>query len=136
MTIEELKNYRKLLFTIRYWKRELEDLKKGSYTRSPGLTGMPGTGELSDPTADRAMKEEKMMARIQRLVTEQEREAERIMEWIQNIEDPMIQVIMHARYIKGKSWVAVSMAVGGNNSPDSVRMAHNRYLFALFGGKN
>lgn len=133
MNIDELKNYRKLLFTIRYWKRELEDLKKGSYTRSPGLTGMPGTGELSDPTADRAMKEEKMMARIQRLVTEQEREAERIMEWIETIEDPLIRVIMHARYIKGRSWTAIAMAIGGGNTPDGIRMMHNRYLFGLFG---
>ena len=133
MTIAELKNYRKLIFTIRYWKRELEDLKKGSYTRSPGLTGMPGTGELSDPTADRAMREEKMANRIQRLVTEQEREAERIMEWIETLDDPMMKAIIHGRYIRGRSWTAIAMAIGGGNTPDGIRMMHNRYLFGLFG---
>lgn len=135
MTIQELKDYRKLQYTIRYWRKELEDMQRNSYTRSPQLTGLPGSGELSDPTSERAVKENKIMERIQRLELEQSREAERIMAWIQNIDDPMIQVIMHARYIKGKSWVAVSVAAGGNNSPDSVRMAHNRYLFALFGHK-
>lgn len=135
MTIEELKNYRKLAYSIRYWRKELEAMKANSYVRSPQITGMPGSRELSDPTADRALRENKLMERIQRMEREQSQEAERIMEWIQSIEDPMIQTIMHARYIRGKSWVAVAVAVGGNNSPDSVRMAHNRYLFGLFGKK-
>ena len=136
MTIDELKNYRKLVFSIRYWRKELEALKKESFTKSPQLSGMPGSGELSDPTADRALRENKVMERIERMLKEQQKESERIMEWIQTIEDPMIQTIMHARYIRNKSWTAVSMAVGGNNSPDSVRMMHNRYLFGLFGRKN
>lgn len=133
MTIDELKNYRKLTRTIRYWKRELSEAKRASYIRSPQITGMPGSGDLSDPTPERALREAKLMERIERMVTEQQREAERIMEWIQTIEDPMIQTIMHARYIRGKSWTAVAHAVGGYNTPDSVRMAHNRYLFGLFG---
>jgi len=132
MTIDELKNYRKLAYSIRYWRRELEAMKANSYVKSPQMTGMPGSGELPDPTAERALRENKLMERIQRMEREQSQEAERIMAWIQSIEDPMIQVIMHARYIKGKSWVGVSVAVGGSNSPDSVRMMHNRYLFALF----
>ena len=133
MTADELKNYRKLTYTIRYWRRELEQLRRESYTKSPGLTGMPGSGERPDPTSDLAMKEAKLLDRIERLVAEQQKESERILRWIEEIEDPLVQTIMHARYIRGKSWTAVSMAVGGYNSPDSVRMIHNRYLFGLFG---
>lgn len=133
MTIDELKNFRKLTFTIRYWKNELGELRKKSFVRSPEITGMPRGSNTPDPTADRAISETKIMSRIERLVAEQEEESERIMDWIQTIEDPMIQTIMHARYIKGKSWTAVAYSVGGNNTPDSVRMLHNRYLFVLFG---
>jgi len=133
VTIEELKNFRKLTYTIRYWQREYEDLQRGSYTRSPGLNGMPGSGELSDPTSDRAIREAKMLQRIQRLLAEQEKEAERIMEWIETIDDPLVQAIMHARYIKNKSWAAVAHAVGGGNTPDAVRQIHKRYLFVLSG---
>lgn len=133
MTIDELKNYRKLTFTIRYWKNELSEMRRKSLVRSPEITGMPMGSNTPDPTAERAIAEAKIMSRIERLVAEQEAETERILAWIQSIDDPMIQVIMHSRYIKGKSWAAVSMAVGGNNSPDSVRMIHNRYLFVLFG---
>ena len=133
MTIDELKNYRKLTFSIRYWQNELGELRKKSFVRSPEITGMPMGSSTPDPTADRAIAEAKIMSRIERMVAEQEAESERILAWIQTLDDPMMQTIMHARYIKGKSWAAVSMAVGGNNSPDSVRMMHNRYLFVLFG---
>lgn len=131
MTIEELKNYRKLVFSIRYWRKELEALKKESFTKSPQLSGMPGSGELSDPTADRALRENKVMERIERMLREQQRESERIMEWIQTIEDPMIQTIMHARYIRNKSWTAVAHAIGGGNTAENIRQIHSRYLSHL-----
>lgn len=131
MTIEELKNYRKLTYTIRYWKNELELLRKESYVRSPSLSGMPGSGDIKDPTGERALKEEKVISRIERLLKEQQQETEKIMAWIQTIEDPYIQTIMHARYIRGKSWAAVAYSVGGGNTPDSVRKAHLRYLSVL-----
>lgn len=131
MTIDELKNYRKLTRTIRYWKRELSEVKRASYIRSPQITGMPGSGDLSDPTPERALREAKLMERIERLVTEQQNEAERIMEWILQIDDPMIQTLMHARYIREKSWTAVAHILGGYNTAESVRQMHSRYLSHL-----
>lgn len=133
MTIDELKNFRKLTFTIRYWKNELGEMRKKSFVRSPEITGMPRGSNTPDPTADRAISETKIMSRIERLVAEQEEESERIMDWIQTIEDPMIQTIMHARYIKGKSWTAVAHMLGGYNTADSVRKMHKRYLSVLSG---
>ena len=135
MTINELKKYRKLVFSIRYWKREYEEMAKASYISSPKFTGTPGSTDAPDPTSDRALRELKMQRRILKLVAEQEAEAEKIMDWIETIEDPMIRTIMHARYIRGKSWTAVAAAVGGGNTPDSCRMQHNRYLFDTFGEK-
>lgn len=131
MTAEELKDFRKLRFTIHYWEEQLKEEKKKSYLKSPQLTGLPSAGGLKDPTADRALAEEKITSKIERLVQQQKQEAERIMDWIQSIEDPMIQVIMHARYIKYKSWVAVAREIGGDNTPDSVRKMHTRYLSVL-----
>ena len=129
MTREELKNFRQLTFTIRYWENELAILRKESYTRSPQLTGLPGSGELKDPTGERALKEAKVIERIERLVTEQKKESERVMKWIQSIDDPLIQTIMHARYIRGKSWVAVGYLCG--NTAENVHQIHSRYLSHL-----
>ena len=133
MTIEELKNYRKLTYTIRYWRNELELLKKESYVRSPSLSGMPGSGDIKDPTGERALKESKVMEWIERLVQEQQRERDRILDWIETIDDPLVQAIMYARYIRQKSWAAVAHAVGGSNTPDGVRKIHFRYLSVLSG---
>lgn len=131
MTINELKHYRDLLRSIRYWKKELAIMRSASYTKSPQMTGMPGAGKLPDPTAERAMKEEKVMKRLELMVAEQQREADRIMEWILQIDDPMIQTLMHARYIREKSWTAVAHILGGYNTAESVRQIHSRYLSHL-----
>lgn len=131
MTINELKHYRDLLRSIRYWKKELAIMRSASYTKSPQMTGMPGSGKLPDPTAERAMKEEKVMKRLELMVAEQQREADRIMEWILQIDDPMIQTLMHARYIREKSWTAVAHILGGYNTAESVRQIHSRYLSHL-----
>ena len=128
MTIQELKNYKKLNKSIRYWKRELAILKKESLVKSPQMTGMPGSGKMPDPTAERALKEAKLMEKLERMLQKQQEESDRIMNWILTIDDPMIQTIMHARYIRDKSWRAISFLVGGNNTEESVRKMHTRYL--------
>lgn len=127
MTIDELKNYRKLTFTIRYWKSELRELQRKSFLRSPEITGMPRGSNVPDPTAERAMAETKIINRIERMVAEQQKETERIMAWIQSLDDPMIQVIMYARHIRGKSWTAVAHEIGGYNTAENVRQIHSRY---------
>lgn len=51
--------------------------------------------------------------------------------FIFDIDDSFLRRIFEARYIKGMSWAAVSVALGGFYSADSLRMAHNRYLNLL-----
>lgn len=126
MTGEELRRYRKLLFSIRYWRWELEQMMRESYVKSPQMTGMPSGQSVTDPTSRRAMAEARLIEKVEKMLEEQEREAVKIMEWIQEINDPLVQVIMHLRYIKGKSWNAVAHLT--NNSPESARQIHHRYL--------
>ena len=128
MTIQELKDFKKLTKSIRYWKRELAILKKESLVKSPQMTGMPGSGKMPDPTAERALKEAKLMEKLERMIQKQQEESDRIMNWILTIDDPMIQTIMHARYIKEKSWRAIAYLVGGNNTEENIRQIHSRYL--------
>ena len=136
MTRQELKNFRELSRTIAYWRRELARLKRESYTKSPQMTGMPGSGKLPDPTAERAIKEAKIMERIERMVQEQQEESDRVMSWILKIDDPMIRTMMHARYIRGKSWNAVAHILGGYNTAESVRQMHSRYLSQMSHSNN
>lgn len=133
MTREELKRFRKLSFTIRFWERELERLEKSSYVKGPS-GGVRGS-DLSDPTSQRALRSAQISIRIRELKKRWEDESIRIMAWIQAIDDPLVQAVFYCRYVKGMSWTAAAMQIGGNNTPDGIRMMHDRYLFGLFGKK-
>lgn len=51
-----------------------------------------------------------------------------MIEWIENIDDPLVKDIVRYRYLRGFSWVKIAHKVGGGNTQDSVRMIVNRYL--------
>lgn len=127
MTIEELRNYRKIVAVIAFWRRELQDQEKRSFVSSPqGGTG--GGGGISDPTSMRAVHEADMYLRIKALEEQREAEAERIVAWIEEIQDPLIQAIMYARYIKGLTWERVAATIGGSTTPGALRLLHYRFM--------
>ena len=51
-----------------------------------------------------------------------------LMNYIDGIDDPLMRQIMKYRHVYGLSWVKVAMQIGGDNTADSVRMAHERFL--------
>lgn len=63
------------------------------------------------------------------------REAElmrlRIIREIMQIDDAFLRQIFMYRHIDLLSWAAVAVRIGGDNTPDSVRMAHDRYIARL-----
>lgn len=52
----------------------------------------------------------------------------RLYRFIDNIEDAYIRIILSMRHIHGMDWQQVARVVGGGNTADSVRMAHDRFL--------
>lgn len=54
-----------------------------------------------------------------------------IQSFIFDIDDSLLRQIFEARYIKGLSWAAISMRVGGYYSGDYIRILHDRYLKSL-----
>ena len=73
--------------------------------------------------------------KLKRLKTRQARRVkefidliEEMDEYIENVDDSLIRQILILRYAKGLSWEHVATGVGGNNTADSVRMLHNRFL--------
>lgn len=49
-------------------------------------------------------------------------------DYINNIGDSLVRQIFTLRYINGLEWKQVAASIGGNNTADSVRMIHNRFL--------
>ena len=55
-------------------------------------------------------------------------ELNRLTNYIQEVEDPLIRQIMTYRYIHGFNWQKTAINIGGNNSADSLKKQLYRYL--------
>lgn len=55
---------------------------------------------------------------------------QRILREIMEIDDAFLRQIFLMRHVDLLSWAAIAMRMGGDNTPDSVRMAHDRYIRA------
>lgn len=122
------------LSQLYYLKREIErektkyrELFEKSTKTTSTMTGIPHGGGLSDQTAIAAE-----MADIETLIEAKRKacvaEYNRLMRYICGIDDSMMRQIIELRYVDCLTWNEVADAIGGNNTEDSVRMAHNRYL--------
>lgn len=126
---------------LRYLKNEIEILKeqianldytiatdsvRGSdnefpYTeRSFTITGI----DYEDYNRKMRRLQRKLNRRIDELVDL----VEETYEYIDNIDDSLIRQIIILRYVNGLTWEQVAASIGGNNTADSVRMMHDRFL--------
>ena len=48
--------------------------------------------------------------------------------YVENIDDSLIRQIIILRHVNGLTWEQVAASIGGNNTADSVRMMHDRFL--------
>ena len=71
---------------------------------------------------------ERQIQRVRRKKERSLRLHEEIEDYVENISDCLTRQIVYERYIRGKTWTAVAMAVGGGNTPDSVRKISERFL--------
>lgn len=55
---------------------------------------------------------------------------QRILREIMEINDAFLRQIFVMRHVDLMSWAAIAMRIGGDNTADGVRMAHDRYIKA------
>ena len=108
-------------------KRRLAELESAATDTSAKISGLPHVGKKTDKTAlaaeiadTRSIIEAKVKASVV--------EYNRLIRYIETIDDPMIREIMRLRHLDGKSWRNVAKGLGGNNTEDGVRKAHDRFL--------
>ena len=118
------------VFNLTREKRELEKM----LLEIPDITavrydsiGVSNSG-ISSPVQKIAEQREKIRELISMKLAEISIAEREILEYIFSINDSQIRRIMRLRHIELKSWLQVANAIGGNNTADSVRMAHDRYL--------
>ena len=118
------------VFNLTREKRELEKM----LLEIPDITavrydsiGVSNSG-ISSPVQKIAEQREKIRELISMKLAEISVAEREILEYIFSINDSQIRRIMRLRHIELKSWLQVAIAIGGNNTADSVRMMHDRYL--------
>ena len=118
------------VFNLTREKRELEkmlleipDITAVRYDR----IGVSNSG-ISSPVQKIAEQREKIRELISMKLAEISVAEREILEYIFSINDSQIRRIMRLRHIELKSWLQVANAIGGNNTADSVRKMHDRFL--------
>ena len=118
------------VFNLTREKRELEKM----LLEIPDITavrydsiGVSNSG-ISSPVQKIAEQREKIRELISMKLAEISVAEREILEYIFSINDSQIRRIMRLRHIELKSWLQVANTIGGNNTADSVRMMHDRYL--------
>ena len=118
------------VFNLTREKRELEKM----LLEIPDITAVRydsigvSNSSISSPVQKIAEQREKIRELISMKLAEISVAEREILEYIFSINDSQIRRIMRLRHIELKSWLQVANAIGGNNTADSVRMMHDRYL--------
>jgi hypothetical protein len=127
MTNKELSQLYYLKRDIDYDIVRLTKLEENAVSTVTVLSCMSGNGTISDKTSIACDITDLRDIIINKL-EQNKKEYQSLYLYINNIKDPYIRLIFKLRHIDLLSWIKVARKIGGGNTPDSVRMAHDRYL--------
>lgn len=129
MDIQRLENLRYLKKAVERCKRQIDELcaSIGSLS-SVKLGGVPGGGTMLSVQERTVERLEQLRVIYVYRLEKYVREKVEVEEFINKIDDVLIQQIFVLRFVEGYKWFRVAMEIGGGNTEDSVRMACKRYL--------
>ena len=113
---------------IDMWRKALSRIQSRSLIPSQEITGMPFGSGISDKVGNLAASEVDITNKIEELQKKVYEEQYRLLKYIETIEDSLMRQIMYHRHVLCMKWNEVAMVVGGGNTPDGIRMMHNRFL--------
>ncbi|MFR1179465.1 MAG: hypothetical protein ACLSDH_05380 [Bacilli bacterium] len=128
MTKKELSQLYYLKKEIRQLERRIKELETAAMDCTAKITGLPhGTGvndKIGNYTAQIADLKSLLDLNLKKCFYE----LNRLDRYIQSVDDPLLRQIMTYRFINCYSWSKISYAVGGNNTPDGLRIKMMRFL--------
>jgi len=130
MTNKELSQIYYLKKEMKFIIERLEELQTRATKVTSNISAQPtGSGGFAgasfENNVDKRIELEKRLAELkQRINTE----TLRIQDYIYNIDDSLMRMIITLRCINCYSWVKVAMTIGGNNTADGVKMMYHRYI--------
>lgn len=113
---------------IDMWRKALNRLQSRSLLPSQEITGMPFGSGTSDKVGNLAVTEVDIKDKIEELQKKVYEEQYKLLKYIETIDDSLMRQIMYHRHVLCMKWNEVAMTIGGGNTEDSVRKAHDRFL--------
>lgn len=128
MSKEELSQIYYLNREIKMWQKELERLECQSLLKGQQLSGMPSGGGNIDKVGGLAVKKTDIQLIIEGKLKEIQLQRERIIGYINSIEDSMMRQIVFYRNVSCMSWRQVAMEIGGDNTEEGIKKIYQRFL--------
>lgn len=128
MTKKELSQLYWLNIEIQEEKRKLEELKAVATNCTTKITGLPHVSSVYDKVGDLSVLLVEQKELIELKIKQSIIEYNRLKRYIADINDSQIRTILSLRYINGLSWQEIAYNIGGNNTSDSIRKKHDRFL--------
>ncbi|MCM1467870.1 MAG: hypothetical protein NC086_06945, partial [Alistipes sp.] len=110
---------------ISMYQRELEKI---TYLKGQDTDGQPKGSGNGDMTAELAMEQKKYHDLIADAEYRRQIQKNKVLAFISTIDDSLMRQIIFYRDISNLPWEIVAQEIGGSNTPDSVRMLHNRFF--------
>ena len=127
MTKKELSQLYWLNREIERDKERLAELESAAQPGAQKITGMPSGATVSDKIGSYAAEIADLKGIIDANISRCFYELNRLNRYIASVEDSQMRLILSLRYVSGLNWIQIAAAIGGN-TPDSIRMMHNRFL--------
>ena len=128
MTKKELSQLYYLKKEIKEQQRRLKELEILSTNCTAKVTGLPNGNGVSDKIANYATEIADLKSLLDLNLKKCFYELNRLDRFIQSIDDPLLRQIITYRFINGYSLAKISYTIGGNNTPDGLRIKMMRFL--------
>ena len=127
ITIEELKNYRYLQMQAQAIQEQIRQMYVP--ISSPQLSQIGTKSNVpGDPTRSAFYRIEKLNQELEEKVNEIAVQMKRILDWVDTIENPEIQIIIRWHFMNGLSWKETARKIYSTSDSDSCRMKFYRYF--------
>ena len=128
MTKKELSQLYYLKKEIKQQQRRIAELEAVATNCSTKITGLPSGKGISDKIGNYAAQIADLKALLDLNLKKCFYEFNRLNRYIEEVEEPLIKQIMIYRFVNGYSWRKIAYIVGGNNTPDGLRIKMMRFL--------
>ena len=128
MTKKELSQLYYLKKEIEQLRRQIAELEAFATNCSTKITELPNGKGISDKIGNYAAQIADLKALLDLNLKKCFYELNRLDRFIQSVEDPLLRQILTCRFVNGYSWRKIAYTVGGNNTPDGLRVKMMRFL--------